>query len=96
MGQMEMKCILYLYLGQGYSGERCGHGPLVFSSPELKAQVSYSDRPLSVVRLCVCLSVRPSVCKLLHFQLLLQNLWANFNQTWQKSSLWGGDSKLFK
>jgi hypothetical protein len=29
-----------------------------FSSPELKAQVSYSDRPLSVVRLSVC----PSVC----------------------------------
>jgi hypothetical protein len=28
-----------------------------FSSPELKAQVSYSDRPLSVVRLFVRLSV---------------------------------------
>jgi hypothetical protein len=27
----------------------------VFSSPELKAQVSYSDRLLSVVRLSVCL-----------------------------------------
>jgi hypothetical protein len=36
---------------------------LFFSSPELKAQVSYSDRLLSVV----CLSVRLSVCKLLHF-----------------------------
>ena len=33
----------------------------VFSSPELKAQVSYSDRPLSVVRLSVCLSVCLSV-----------------------------------
>jgi hypothetical protein len=33
-----------------------------FSSPELKAQVSYSDRPLSVVRLFVCLSVCLSVC----------------------------------
>jgi hypothetical protein len=41
--------------------------PDFFSSSELKAQVSYSDRP-------------PSVCKLLHFQ-LLQNHWANFNQT---------------
>jgi hypothetical protein len=30
-----------------------------FSSPELKAQVRYSDRPLSVVR--------TSFCKLLHF-----------------------------
>jgi hypothetical protein len=29
----------------------------LFSSPELKAQVSYSDRRLSVVRLSVCLSV---------------------------------------
>jgi hypothetical protein len=28
-------------------------------------------------------SVCPSVCKLLHFRLLLQNHWANFNQTWQ-------------
>ena len=38
---------------------------IFFSSPELKAQVSYSDRPLSVVcpsvRLSVRLSVRPSV-----------------------------------
>jgi hypothetical protein len=31
---------------------------LIFSSPELKAQVSYSDRLLSVVSLSVC----PSVC----------------------------------
>ena len=69
---------------------------LFFSSPELKAQVSYSDRPLSVVRLSVCPSVCPSVCKLLHFRLLLQNRWANFNQTWHKSSLGGGDSKLLK
>ena len=36
---------------------------LVFSSPELKAQVSFSDRLSSVV----CLSVRPSVCKLFTF-----------------------------
>jgi hypothetical protein len=50
----------------------------VFSSPELKAQVSFSDRPLSGVRL--------SVCELLHFRLLLQNHWTNFNQTWHKSS----------
>jgi hypothetical protein len=34
----------------------------VFSSPELKAQVSFSDRPLSGVRLSVRPSVRPSVC----------------------------------
>jgi hypothetical protein len=29
----------------------------LFSSPELKAQVSYSDRPLSVIRLSIRLSV---------------------------------------
>jgi hypothetical protein len=29
----------------------------IFSSPELKAQVSYSDRLLSVIRPSVCLSV---------------------------------------
>jgi hypothetical protein len=45
----------------------------LFSSPELKGQESFSDRPLS--------GVRPSVCKLLHFRLLLQNHCANFNQT---------------
>ena len=30
------------------------------------------------------------------FNLLLQNHWANFNQTWHKSSLDEGDSSLFK
>jgi hypothetical protein len=35
----------------------------IFSSPKLKAQVSFSDRPLSGVRLAICLSI----CKLLHF-----------------------------
>jgi hypothetical protein len=66
---------------------------MAFSSLELKAQVSFSDRPSSVC-LCVC----PPIClyKLLHFRLLLQNHWANFNQTWHKSSLRGGDSKLYK
>ena len=28
--------------------------------------------------------------------LLLQNHWANFNQTWHKASLGEGDSSLFK
>ena len=61
----------------------------VFSSPELKAQVSFSDHLSSVV----CLSVHPSVClsvrlsvNFSHFHLLLQNHWANFNQTWHKVS----------
>jgi hypothetical protein len=37
----------------------------------------------------VCLAVRLSV-NFLHFRLLLQNHWANFNQTWHKSSLGEG------
>jgi hypothetical protein len=74
------------------TNKQSGVRSLVFSSSELKAQVSYSDCPLSVVCLFVC----PSVCKLLHFRLLLQNHRANFNQTRRKSSLGGGDSKLFK
>ena len=47
-------------------------------------------RPSSVY-LSVCLSVNFS-----HFHLLLQNHWANFNQTWHKASLGEGDSSLFK
>jgi hypothetical protein len=31
MGQMEMKCISYFYVGQGYSGERCGPWASCFS-----------------------------------------------------------------
>ena len=56
---------------------------LFLSSPELKAQVSFSD-PLSSV---VCLPVRPSVLpslKLSHFHLLFENHWANFKQSWHK------------
>ena len=67
----------------------------LFSSPELKGQVSFSDHLSSVV----CLSVRPSVClsvNFSHFHLLLQNHWANFNQTWHDASLGEGDSRLFK
>jgi hypothetical protein len=41
------------------------------------------------------LIVCPSVYKLLQFR-LLQNQWTNFNQTWHKSSLGGGESKFFK
>ena len=49
----------------------------------------------SSVCLSVCLSVCPSV-NFSHFHLLLQNHWANFNQTWHKVSLGEGDSSLFK
>ena len=70
-----------------------------FSSPELKAQVSFSDHLSSVVCLSVRLSVHPSVCLSVNFSLfylLLQNHLANFNQTWHKVSLGEGDSSLFK
>ena len=55
-----------------------------------KTQVSFSDHLSSV-----CLSVRPSV-NFSHFQFLLQNNWANFNQTWHRSYLGEEDSSLFK
>ena len=64
---------------------------LFFNSPELKAQVSLPDRLSSVVRLSVRLSVNFS-----HFHLLLQNHWANFNQTGHIASLGERDSSLFK
>ena len=47
---------------------------------------SYSDRLFSV-RLYVNFS---------HNHHLLQNHWANFNQTWHKASSGEGDSSLFK
>jgi hypothetical protein len=59
------------------------------------AYLSWKLKWAFLIAFCL-LSVCPSVCKLLHFQLLLQNHWANFNQTWHKWFLGGWDSKLFK
>jgi hypothetical protein len=70
--------------------KKCGKLHDIFSSPELKAQVSFTDHPLSVVCLAVCLLNNYI------FLLLLQNCWANFNQTWHKASLDKGDSELYK
>ena len=64
----------------------------IFSSPELKAQVSFSDHLLSGVCLSLCLSV----CKLFTFSTSSPDHWANFNQTWHKASLGEGDLSLFK
>ena len=58
-----------------------------------KLNLSFSDHLSCVVCVFVCLSVRPSV-KFSRFQ-LIQNHWANFNQTWHKPSLGRGDSSLF-
>ena len=60
----------------------------VFSSPEPKAQVSFSDHNLPVVVVVVV--------NFSHFHLLLQNYLTNFNQTLHKASLGDGDSSLFK
>jgi hypothetical protein len=49
----------------------------------------------SSVRPSASVSVRLSV-KQLHFRLLLQHRWANFNQTWHKASSGKGDSELYK
>ena len=58
----------------------------IFNSPEPEAQMSFSDRNLSVVR-----------CRRLwHFHLLLQNHRANLNKTWHNASLGEGYPSLFK
>ena len=62
---------------------------MVFSSPELKAQVKFSDCLLSIVRPSVSQSVNFSQ---FHLEVLLKNHWANFNQNWHKASLCEGDS----
>ena len=51
----------------------------IFSPPDLKAQVSFSDRLLFIVRLSVHLYANFS-----QSNLLCKNHWANFNQTWHK------------
>jgi hypothetical protein len=54
MGQIKMKCILYFYMDQGYSGERCGPWDSFF------IRLS-KDGTYYVMALFVCLSVRASV-----------------------------------
>ena len=61
---------------------------LAHLSQRLKWSFLINICPLSVV---VVVDVNFS-----HFHLLLQNHWANFNQTWHKASLEEGDSYLFK
>ena len=70
----------------------------IYSSPELKAHVSFSDRLSSVVCLPVCLSVCLSVCKLFLFSTSSQEPLGQFYQTWHKAWLGKGkaNSSLFK
>ena len=62
---------------------------LAHLSQRLEWAIAVRFRPSSVVR-------SPSSVNFLHFHLLLENAWLDFNQTWQESSLGVGDSKLFK
>ena len=91
----QMLDIQYNIVPCSHSKTSCEAIKSIFSSPELKAQVSFSDHLSSVVCLSVCLSVCPSV-NFSHFHLLLQNHCANFNQTWHKAFLGEGDSSLLK
>jgi hypothetical protein len=59
---------------------------LLFSSPELKAQVSYSDRPLSV-----CLSVNFYI-----FDFFSRTTGPILTKLGTNHPWGGGDSKLFK
>ena len=60
---------------------------IIFSSPELKAQVSFSDRLSSVV----CLSVHPSICQLFLFTTTSQKPLSQFQQNFAQSILgWRG------
>ena len=81
------KCRSTCYGMSQNNHEKQNEPTLIFSSPELKAQVSFPDH-LSFI---VCLSVNFS-----HFLPLLQNHWTNFNQNWHKVSPSDGDSSLFK
>ena len=62
---------------------------LAHHSQRLKWAFLIKICPLTVVVVVVVVNFSP-------FHLLLQNHWANFNQTWHKASLGDGDSSLFK
>ena len=102
----QLQCILGLALGSmgnvflNYLNQTCF---LAHLSRRLEWAIAVRFRPSSVVRRPSCVvrrasSVvrRPSSVNFLHFHLLLENAWLDFNQTWQESSLGVGDSKLFK
>ena len=56
---------------------------VIFSPPELKAQVRFSDRLLSIAR--------PSVCKLFTFSSFSPEPLGQFQEIWHKASLGEGD-----
>jgi hypothetical protein len=63
------------------------------------AHLSWKRKWAFLIAFCpssVCPSVWRLSVSLFHFQLLLQNRWANFNQSWHKSFLGKEDSELNK
>ena len=65
-----------------------------FSLLQFLAHLSWKLKWAILIAFCPSSVWRLSV-RLLHFRLLLQNRWANCNQSWHKSSLGKGDSDLF-
>ena len=61
-----------------------------------KATLGYLAHLSQRLEWAIAVRFRPSSVNFLHFHLLLENAWLDFNQTWQESSLGVGDSKLFK
>ena len=69
--------------------------------PDFLAHLSQRLKWAFLIKICqlsvvVVVVVNVVVVNFSHFHLLLQNHWANFNQTWHKASLGAGDSSLFK
>ena len=71
---------------------------LLFSSPEPKAQLSFSDQNLSIVSRCHCFRCcfRCCRCKLFTFSSSSPEPLSQFQPNWHKASLGEGDSSLFK
>ena len=76
---VQLACTVTLYTCSCLYVRCASKSDILFSSPEPKAQVSFSDHNLSVVLIVVV--------NFSHFHLLLQNHWTNFNQSRHKASL---------
>ena len=61
----------------------------------LLANLSHRFKWAFLIKICPLSVVVVVDVNFSHFHLLLQNHWANFNQTWHKASLNEGDSYLF-
>ena len=72
--------------------------PLFFNSLEPNAQVSFLIKicSLFVIVVVVNVVVVVIVVNYEHFRLLLQNHWANLNQTLHKAFLGKGNSRMLK